>query len=1081
MSRRNSEKKQLDRKINLIEKISARKIIRFLKMKRDFVNHTSSLMLANRESSIARFQHFFYKLQEDYRLLAYGLQTISDDPFDNDSEGFIDYKKKYFPAPERESFKRLILTNNKSSPYARTLQSKSLQKLKAKIIEEYNAAHPNSFKKAAYIVNGEFCLEKLKYIGNKRSIVSNLDVEPIENTGLAFITIDRNCSPIDPPPFDLAKFGMEPTPLDLIKHAINIKPSDSVRIMSESIDLNNLYQRIMNDVLEPIRDSEKNINGGTNLVFDLIYALLHAIKASIQRINKSTNSDGILLAQNSLNECQKLILQFKINAKMNQLNKQCEIYRLIIEELQILLLLDDEFDVSIDEALKERHKSRNYEFGDKVSVLKFLTSSGMDAITSAIAAVSKSNSEQENNMSQSDARVLSRSMMSMFGASAPKREVENKFFSLDHNQFTYYEIDGILMSSEITDRKNSGSVAYATYLPSVPPCLDHEVVTFSDFLKSFKAPEQKNNGYYTVIIDITLECDLDILNQFIFKHKTAIENGDLNIILCKSLQKNESLGTGKIMNGELTVINSGEKFTSFNKMIREFSHSDVRQNDVSSRLVRYLLKYASSIVINFEKIALSNMSFIREEVLKSSLNKVSTYENMPILLIINEKYISQFLTRCGIRQRRSFGALETTQDTLPQGTRLSIGIESKNRLIEQLYMLNFINDKNSDRLIQNFLETIDSVGISDNANLVVSEEGDLDHDKLVEHLKKISTDSHKNMLCNNIFCCLISVLTAFRDNCQLSKADSLYVYIIDKILFNENFNITPDGCVYFAKSFLLRKKNESDIDYFNSVIKQIKKCLLILPPIERIDCLINMPDCLIESEDNKTILNDALYLSLPVQQYFFTGMLYEKEGKNSEKSLNIINSKIGNFIIQAIYKKISKSLNGKLPESIIHSSMTELITQCSLENSDNELENQNIIILMKFLEFANGFGEICLHAKNEEIKLLFSYIFSNLKRHLNINYEFDIVNVTNIAYNIVRSSKDKLPGKILEKLTSFCYEGGFNKLSTTELAHLVNAIINSQEIQNKILQEDELWFLCDSNMGFQADVPQDQRETFPKI
>ena len=104
------------------------------------------------------------------------------------------------------------------------------------------------------------------------------------------------------------------------------------------------------------------------------------------------------------------------------------------------------------------------------------------------------------------------------------------------------------------------------------------------------------NEYVTLIIDNTIELgtpEENKLQMLLSKLQQHINNGKLNVILPKSLQKHAMLGTSKIMAGSISMINNGDpKFNQTKKLLQEHSNSLHLTTSKEYQFLSYLLQLA---------------------------------------------------------------------------------------------------------------------------------------------------------------------------------------------------------------------------------------------------------------------------------------------------------------------------------------------------------------------------------------------------------------------------------------------------------------------------------------------------------
>jgi len=226
----------------------------------------------------------------------------------------------------------------------------------------------------------------------------------------------------------------------------------------------------------------------------------------------------------------------------------------------------------------------------------------------------------------------------------------------------------------------------------------------------------------TLILDITVEREKDEVNKLFEKPeiKTAIEEGKLNVVMWKSYQKYASLGTGKIMSGNITVINNGsDKFTKANDFIKGASESLQAEKFPENQLMMHILKTAGDSEIDLVKHATKNSNFVVKNCFESS--GVSN-EGLPFLMLenknitfnSNKKDFIDVLYKLGVEPRESFSFMLSS--CLMAGithARVNFGHESEATLIEKFHTLGQIYKADSKVVtVDSILDNIKTIPIA---------------------------------------------------------------------------------------------------------------------------------------------------------------------------------------------------------------------------------------------------------------------------------------------------------------------------------------------------------------------------------
>lgn len=285
-------------------------------------------------------------------------------------------------------------------------------------------------------------------------------------------------------------------------------------------------------------------------------------------------------------------------------------------------------------------------------------SSGMDALSTAFAA----------------ARKLSATSVEQF--------VDDP----QHN-LNYFEVPELLHGGQLSaDNQPIMTAALNPSTPSAAVNLD----ALADKVK--KNITDHHHNPTTLILDITIEKNKEELNTLLGKFKDELEAGTLNIILCKSYQKYGSLGTGKLMAGNVTVINNGDiKFKACTDFVTEsstklgnLSESGGKLQQEESQLMTHVLKHAHGDEIRLIKDAAKKAKFIDDFCFPATGGDPPHVAGLPFVL---RPGTSQKLKDLQIDLRDSFSFMNTSY--LDFNGRINPGHESESRMVEQFYALGY--------------------------------------------------------------------------------------------------------------------------------------------------------------------------------------------------------------------------------------------------------------------------------------------------------------------------------------------------------------------------------------------------------
>lgn len=358
-----------------------------------------------------------------------------------------------------------------------------------------------------------------------------------------------------------------------------------------------------------------------------------------------------------------------------------KLFELMIDELHLALAhlkpyRKQDYQEAVGKVLKERAPSIGM-LGKDVEVSPFLVSSGMDALTTAVLAGQKATGSSE---------------------AAFIEESSN-----------YFEVQSLLSHSEVI--KDHGPILVAALNPSTPtepPKTVGDVIT----RVTQRLEEQQGGTPLSLILDVTVErqdkqnpkqSDLEDLfaNAEIRK---AINDGRLYVTLCKSYQKYPTLGTGKIMAGNVTVIAKKGTFSEGTQVVSKAEEELDFVNNDESQLMTHLIKHASGQETALMKRAADNAKNVHA-LFDGGDNDTAfcvVNEGLPFVMLTknsiacqlgtNTRNVSaqEILNAIGLEIRDSFGFLNSS--CLDAGTkyRLNTGQESPESLTEKFHAFNAV-------------------------------------------------------------------------------------------------------------------------------------------------------------------------------------------------------------------------------------------------------------------------------------------------------------------------------------------------------------------------------------------------------
>ncbi|MEU8197292.1 hypothetical protein AB0C10_26240 [Microbispora amethystogenes] len=312
--------------------------------------------------------------------------------------------------------------------------------------------------------------------------------------------------------------------------------------------------------------------------------------------------------------------------------------------------------------------------GDKIQVDSHLTTSGMDAIATALH-IALSSRDQE--------------------------EVSRSTETVDYYE-TAFLLGKLKKGEKVTPHKD---VLVAALNPSTPAFAPSPEKLVTDVLQSVKT-HKKGDAPFALIIDTTIEIapkqggrsQTDIVLDGL---KDAVAAGALEIFLCKSFQKYASFGTGKVAAGDLTLLSAKGNLESASAraeaLLQDLS-LDLTQHD-EAQLVMHMLRHGHRDELALMRSAAVNARFVDEfcwPIDKTDLRQGTPYvEGIPLILRTTptgdvDKLFQKLQM---IDKRDSFSFLRTSfVGGIPSAggvegkyVRINTGHESKATMVEYFY------------------------------------------------------------------------------------------------------------------------------------------------------------------------------------------------------------------------------------------------------------------------------------------------------------------------------------------------------------------------------------------------------------
>jgi hypothetical protein len=268
----------------------------------------------------------------------------------------------------------------------------------------------------------------------------------------------------------------------------------------------------------------------------------------------------------------------------------------------------------------------------------------------------------------------------------------------------YYELNEVLHAlseeSEMPGRAVLSIVNPSSgYIPnneSEPPHWNARVLA-SEIQRHFAEHQQ---APLVAVIDTTIETfdkhGVSDLQTLYTSFEPEIASGQLKLLLCKSYQKFQSLGSGKIMAGAISIVARDDQATQLTKSaLRDVENSLNWMSTQDAQLLTHFLKHAEEGEAALIHQADENARFLHEMCFKKD-PRVGYEPGVPLLMIenvvekvrgssaFNEKTLHQHLAQ-DVPDIFSFGFLQSSVIRISDNARISVGQESRSELIEKLY------------------------------------------------------------------------------------------------------------------------------------------------------------------------------------------------------------------------------------------------------------------------------------------------------------------------------------------------------------------------------------------------------------
>lgn len=272
----------------------------------------------------------------------------------------------------------------------------------------------------------------------------------------------------------------------------------------------------------------------------------------------------------------------------------------------------------------------------------------------------------------------------------------------DNDQATYFEVGCVLagrgklviesieedLDSQLNSLEKYPAVLMATMNPSTPQSAGPTPAVINEVVCKRYARLRRP---ITLIIDATIQTDstVDPIRQLdaLFESKISmlVMQGKAQVILARSYQKYQSLGSGKFMGGCTTLIHS-PKLTKSAQYLQNLDSSTFRELDEVQFFV-HILKYAAGSELKMATRAAKNAEFVALLMPRLPDRSGKHISGVPFALkdSKNKTTLKYWIQRLGLAEMDSFGFVVSAYLEIPVGMRLNPGQEARERLIEKFF------------------------------------------------------------------------------------------------------------------------------------------------------------------------------------------------------------------------------------------------------------------------------------------------------------------------------------------------------------------------------------------------------------
>jgi hypothetical protein len=376
------------------------------------------------------------------------------------------------------------------------------------------------------------------------------------------------------------------------------------------------------------------------------------------------------LVKNALANLDKLVSGMAACA--DDATRFSQLYDLFVEEMFLVLArarpyTADDFRAGTVNSLKERAPALKTLAKD-VEIKPFLVASGMDALSSALIGA------QEHH--------------------GGKVGVDR-----DESDKSYFETAGLLDHAQGV--KGKGPVLLAALNGSTPVADGKGLKQAGGVIDLVtRKLEATKPALVTLILDITIEKGGDEGKTdlaLIFENppiKQAIDEGRLSVVLCKSYQKYSTMGSGKIMAGNLTLVGKPEATAGIAKLLHEAEKENNPYDGDEAQLMTHMLTKGAQDETALLQHATANATLLHQQCWPKNSEATPFEEGLPFVMAPQQVKVGgkevntmDLCAKMGVDWRESFSFQQSSCLATYSNVRINTGQESDAGCLEKLFVV----------------------------------------------------------------------------------------------------------------------------------------------------------------------------------------------------------------------------------------------------------------------------------------------------------------------------------------------------------------------------------------------------------